>query len=143
MSEEWCDHCDLPLATCVHGRPPAPPAAAAPKPARQPRARREPAAPRKKATAGVVVRRSARTMTPAASFRPHILAVLDEHDGECEAEALLAALHERMEPELLEQDLAIVNGEVRWRQTARRERAAMTTDGLLAPPRTPGVWELS
>lgn len=22
MAEPWCDHCDLPLATCVHGNPP-------------------------------------------------------------------------------------------------------------------------
>ncbi|MFC6287594.1 hypothetical protein ACFP3Q_14500 [Nocardioides sp. GCM10027113] len=148
-SDAYCEHCDLPLATCVHGAPPPPPPAPAAKPAKK-------ATPRRTASAGtattrrtssepkVSVRRTGRTRTPQAELRPHILAVLQEYGGRARGDDVLTELEVRLDDVLLDGDREKApTGDVRWRLNARRERKAMTDEGLMVPPREPGVWELS
>jgi hypothetical protein len=147
--DDYCELCDLPLSTCVHGQPKPPPA--------EPPAK---AAPRKATPQTTTARTTARSSaakapatsvrsapprrTPQREFRPHILAALQESGGRAEVEDLMSEIARRMEPVLRPADHETVNqGEVRWRYAARLERKAMLDDGLMAPPRQPGVWELT
>ncbi|GGF57719.1 hypothetical protein GCM10011519_34540 [Marmoricola endophyticus] len=143
MAEEWCDLCDLPLNTCVHGRPPATPAPARRADEPRSRATRSTSAPRPTTPKGVTVRRGAQRLTPPSTYQPFLVALLREHDGACEAEQLMEELYERVGPVLHEDDHTQVRGEPRWRLGARRARAALTEEGLMEPARTPGVWELT
>ena len=82
--------------------------------------------------------------TPQREFRPHILAALQASGGRAEMEDVMAEIARRMEDVLRPADHETVNqGELRWRYAARLERKAMLDDGLVAPPRQPGVWELT
>ncbi len=127
---DYCDLCELPLSTCVHGQPPKP--VVAPTPATR-------ATPRVKAP----VAKAWTRRTPQAEFRPHLLAILQAHGGRREVEDLMAELVERMEGVLREADHETVNqGELRWRYAARLERKAMMDDGLMQPAE-PGMWQLS
>ena len=139
-SAEYCDLCDLPLATCVHGRPPPPP-----KPVTQP------------APTRAVTRRTASTKTvPGTPRKPvqhrwttpdalktPILTVLQDAGGELDAEDLFLELEILVEDRLLEGDRdSTPEGELRWQYAARRARQALITEGLMAKGR-PGVWELT
>lgn len=132
---DYCDLCELPLSTCVHGQPPRPPVepkAPAPRRPARSRAKAVPAAP-------IWTRR-----TPQAAFRPYLLAILQDHGGSREMEELMAELVARMDGVLREADHELVNqGELRWRYAARLERKAMMDDGLMLPAHRPGVWELT
>lgn len=134
MTADYCDLCDLPLSTCVHGQPPPPPVAKkAPAPRRTTSAKTVPG------TATTWTRR-----TPQATFRPYLLGILQDHGGSREMEALMGDLVSRMDGVLREADHELVNqGELRWRYAARLERKAMVDDGLMLPPQQPGVWQLS
>lgn len=147
MAEEWCDLCDLPLNTCVHGRPPSEPepaprarSASGSPPVQKPRAA-APATPRSKP--GVTVRNVGQRLTPPTTYQPFLVALLREHGGACEADQLMDELLEKVAPMLHDDDHAVVRGEARWRLGARRARAALTDEGLMQPARTPGVWELT
>lgn len=151
VAEEWCDLCDLPRNTCVHGRPPSepeppvragPPARSKPKSARS-AASAKPATSTPRSKPGVTVRNVGQRLTPPTTYQPFIVALLREHGGSCEAELLMAELLEKVAPVLHDDDHAEVRGEARWRLGARRARAALTDEGLMEPARTPGVWELS
>lgn len=139
-SAEYCDLCDLPLATCVHGRPPPPP-----KPVTRP------------APSRAVTRRSAATKTvpgtprkpvvhrwtPPDALRTPILTVLQDAGGELDAEDLFLELEILVEDRLLEGDRETTpEGELRWQYAARRARQMLITEGLMAKGR-PGVWELT
>ena len=146
----YCERGELPLATCVHGMPPAPPpevkAPAARKRATSPRA--TPSARTGSAAstggAGVTVRRVGTNRTPQKAFRPQILASLHARGGQAETEQVLGDVEERMGSQLREGDLeAVERDEPRWRRAVRRERKAMVDEGLLLPLQQPGVWELS
>ena len=139
MAEEYCDLCDLPLSTCVHGMPkPPPPPPPSP---RTPRARA--ATPR----ASAVRTPSAPARPPSkvsdqSAFRPHIVAIL-RAEGSLETEDMLLELELAMEDQLRERDRQPTpTGEVRWHQSARKERKAMIDAGLMAGGK-PGVWELT
>jgi hypothetical protein len=72
------------------------------------------------------------------------LATLQESGGRADVEDVMAELARRMEPVLRPADHETVNqGELRWRYAARLERKAMLDEGLIMPPRQPGVWELT
>ncbi len=138
---DYCDLCELPLSTCVHGQPPPPPVAKkAPAP-------RRPATTRATTRVTKAVPGASTTWTrrtPQASFRPYLLAILQEHGGSREVEDLMAELVGRMDGVLREADHELVNqGEVRWRYAARLERKAMVDDGLMLPAQQPGVWQLT
>ncbi len=146
-TEDYCEHCDLPLSTCVHGRP------APVEPLTPPRAARK-AAPTRSGTSGsstgrgksrLTVRHTgAAARTPQADFRAPILAVLLEHGGRHEVDPLLVEVERLMAPVLRTGDYDAVNGgEIRWRYAARWERKAMVDEGLLKSPSEPGVWELT
>ena len=148
MSEAWCDLCDLPLNTCIHGRPPTVPPAptkrASPTTSRRTTRPRSAASGASPATRSPSVRRAEVRRTRQSAFRPFILAALQERGGSCEVDELMDDVHERMSEVLLEGDHdTIGRHEVRWRYAARFERKAMTDDGLMEPARTPGVWELT
>ena len=138
-SAEYCDLCDLPLATCVHGRPPPPPKPATrPAPSRavtrRTTAKSAPSAPRKP------VRH--RWTTPEALKTP-ILTVLQDAGGELDAEDFFLELEILVEDRLLEGDRDTTpEGELRWQYAARRARQALVTEGLMTKGR-PGVWELT
>jgi hypothetical protein len=139
VAEEYCDLCDLPLRTCVHGMPkPPPPPAAAP---RAPRTRT--ATPRASAarTTAAPTRAPSR-VTDQSAFRPHIVRIL-KAEGSLETEDMLLELEMAMEDELRERDRQPTpTGEVRWHQSARMERKAMIDAGLMAGGK-PGIWELT
>lgn len=148
-SEDYCELCDLPLSQCVHGNPPAPPPEK--KPARAPGTRTttsRAATPRKTASPAPASRTTVSSKpprrTPQRDFRRHILGALQDAGGHAEAEDLMSEVARRMEEVLRPADHETVNqGELRWRYAARLERRAMQDDGLMLPPRKPGVWELS
>ena len=136
VAEDYCDLCDLPLSTCVHGMP-APP----PKPAR-------PAAPRR--TTPTVTRadspsrpRPASRRTDQSAFRSHILSVLRDAGVPLETDEVLLELEIRMDGDLKDRDREKApTGEVRWHTAARAERKAMIDQGLIVPAQ-PGIWELT
>ena len=151
-SEDYCELCDLPLSQCVHGNPPAPPAEkkAAPRStggrttstgtrARPARAASTPAPATRTTVSSKPPRR-----TPQREFRRHILAALQDAGGRADVEDVMAEVARRMEDVLRPADHETVNqGELRWRYAARLERRAMQDEGLMVPPRRPGLWELS
>lgn len=136
-AEDYCDLCDLPKSTCIHGNPPAPP---------PPRATARTAAPRasKPVVKKVAPTRSVpRKWTPPEAFMPNILAVLEESGGELEQEELFRRLEERMAERLTEADHGTTpEGELRWRYAARRARQALIAEGEMEKG-TPGVWSLA
>ncbi len=137
-SDDYCELCDLPRSTCIHGRPPPPPPApvrAAPKPRSKPAARTRSVAP----AAAPVTRR----WTPPEAFRPLILAVLEQAGGELEADELFLELEILAEDQLRPGDQETTpEGELRWRNAARRARVALIDEGLMTKSR-PGVWQLA
>lgn len=137
-AEDYCDLCDLPKSTCIHGNPPTPP---------PPRATARTAAPR--ASKPVVKRPAAptrqvpRKWTPPDEFKPSILTVLEEAGGELEQEELFRELGERMAERLTEADHGTTpEGELRWRYAARRARQALIAEGTMTKAK-PGVWSLA
>jgi len=149
MSDDYCELCDLPRSTCVHGRPAPPPptrAAAPAKPrtgrATSSRASRTASGP-SSASPSVPTRRTARRWTPPDEIRPHILGVLREAGGSLDAEAVFDRLEGRLEGVLIEGDHGTTpEGELRWRYAARRARQGMIAEGVMVKGR-PGVWQLS
>lgn len=135
--EDYCELCDLPKSTCIHGQPPPPPP---PAPAKKlPRAPRVVGSKPAAASARSVPRR----WTPPDVFGPHILEVLREAGGELGQDAVFAALEERMAERLTNADHEKTpEGELRWRYAARRSRQALVTEGLMTKGR-PGIWALA
>lgn len=143
-ADDYCELCDLALSQCVHGQPPPAPVVAVGRATPQPRARAvsdRPAKPR--VSKAVTSRRVERKWTPHAELRPHILRVLREHGGRLEADDLMLELEIRLENVLTPGDREQTpQGEERWHTATRRERKALTDDGLLVPAQ-PGLWELT
>jgi hypothetical protein len=146
VTEDYCELCDLPLSTCVHGRPPPRP----PEPVRKaPAARATPVRSRaagassRAAADDVSTRRVPRKWTPSEEFRPHVLAILRENDGRLDAEDLMLELEIRLEGVLTpgDREQAPQGGE-RWHVAVRRQRKALADEGLLVPAQ-PGIWELT
>jgi len=140
VPEDFCDLCELPLSTCIHGMPPPPP-----KPAPSTRVRtaqaRKPRTPDAQA-AGTPPRPASRS-TQQAAFRPHILAVLRDAGAPLETDEVMLELEIQLEDVLRERDREKSStGEVRWQVAARAERKAMMDDGLIVPAQ-PGIWELT
>ena len=136
-SDDYCELCDLPRSQCIHGRPP-PPAKPAAKPAPKPRTR---PAPRTRSTtpAKPVTRR----WTPPEVFKPLILTVLERAGGELEADEAFLELEIMAEDRLLAGDRETTpEGELRWRNAARRARVALIDEGLMTKA-APGVWQLA
>lgn len=91
----------------------------------------------------MTTRQVERKWTPHAELRPLILRILREYGGRLEADDLLIELEIRLEQVLTSGDREKTpQGEERWHTATRRERKALTDDGLLVPAR-PGVWELT
>jgi hypothetical protein len=91
----------------------------------------------------VSVKHTARKRTPQKDFRPHLLAILQEHGGRLDRDDLLAQVQERLDGVLLDGDREQTEtGEVRWHATVRFERKAMVDDGLLVPAQA-GLWQLT
>jgi hypothetical protein len=138
-ADDYCELCDLPLSQCVHGQPPPPPPEK-----KAPVRKAAPRAARSKPAAATKVSSTPPRRTPQREFRPHILAALQDSGGQAEVEDVMAELARRMETVLRPADHETVNqGELRWRYAARLERKAMLDDGLIMPPRQPGLWELT
>lgn len=141
MSEpDYCDLCDLPRSTCIHGNPPPPPPPAAPR-VSTPRAT---PVTRRKATPSAAPARSApRKWTPPDAFRLDILDVLREHGGSLDQDDLFDALEAAMGERLTTADHETTpEGELRWRYAARRARQTMLAEGVMTKGR-PGVWSLA
>jgi hypothetical protein len=138
VAEEYCELCDLPLSTCIHGMPkPLPPPPTAP---RAPRARTS--TPRASAVRTTTAARPPSKVTDRSAFRPHIVRIL-KLEGSLETEDMLLELEMAMDEELLERDRQpSPTGEIRWHTTARSERKSMIDAGLMSGGK-PGVWELT
>ena len=157
--EDYCELCDLPKSTCIHGNPPAPPP---PPPPRAARVKATPVVRRSSATgsasrastsaagsgsrsvaAAAPARRVPRKWTPPEVFAPVILQVLEDAGGELDQEELFRRLEERVSERLTEADRGTTpEGELRWRYAARRARQALITEGQMTKGR-PGVWALA
>lgn len=137
-AEDYCDLCELPMSTCVHGMPPAPPPA--PAPARAPRAR---ATTVRKPATTATARSAPRKWTPPEAFGPGILATLGDAGGELEQEELFVRLEELMAERLTAADRETTpEGELRWRYAARKARQTLITEGVMAKGK-PGIWALA
>jgi len=148
-NEAYCDFCDLPMAQCVHGQPPAPapaskPAskpvtASSPKPRKRAAVRSRPSGPVTRPVTRVVSRR----WTPPEEFKPHILAVLQEAGGELDSDEFFLELEIMVEDKLLPGDHERTpEGEPRWQYAARRARIALISEGLMTKG-IPGSWKLA
>lgn len=141
MPDDYCDLCDLPMSTCVHGMPPPPvvvPAAKAPRAPRQPRSPGQTAA-----SVAPPARRAPRKWTPPADFAPHIVGVLQAAGGELDSDDAFLALEARLADELLEGDRQLTpEGELRWRYAARRARQSLISEGVMSKG-APGIWSLT
>jgi hypothetical protein len=135
--DPYCDFCDLPLAQCVHGLPPAPPPAV-----------KSPPRPRKRAaavsrTAGSVTKPVNRRWTSPDTLKPLILAVLQEAAGELDADEVFLELEILLDDRMLPGDRETTpTGEPRWQYAARRARVALIDEGLMTKG-VPGVWKLA
>jgi hypothetical protein len=139
VAEDYCDLCDLPLSTCVHGMPkPLPPP---PPPPRAPRTRTS--TPRASASrTSTAPARPPSKVSDQTAFRPHIVRIL-RLEGSLETEDMLLELEMAMDEELRERDRQPTpTGELRWHATARMERKSMIDAGLMAGGK-PGIWELT
>jgi hypothetical protein len=141
MSEpEYCDLCDLPRSTCIHGNPPPPPPPAA---TRVTTPRATPATRRKVAPTSEPARAVPRKWTPPDAFKPDILEVLSAHGGSLDQDDLFEALEAAMSERLTAADHdKTPEGELRWRYAARRARQALVAEGLMTKGQ-PGVWSLA
>ena len=140
MAEDYCDLCDLPLSTCIHGMPAPPPAPVAAPKARAPRA----TATRKPSVRTTTTSKPSpvRKRTEQEAFRPYIVQLLKD-EGALETAEVMELLDERMAEVLLERDRQKApTGEVRWHTAARAERKAMMDEGLIVPAQ-PGIWQLT
>ena len=137
--EDYCDLCDLPKSTCVHGMPPAPPPPAPTRAAPRPRT----ATVRKSAVATTTARSAPRKWTPPEVFAPGILATLGDAGGELEQEELFIRLEELMAERLTAADRETTpEGELRWRYAARKARQTLITEGVMTKGK-PGIWALA
>jgi hypothetical protein len=135
--EDYCELCDLPRSTCIHGRPPPPEptrAAATPTPRKR--------APRK-TTKAAAAKPVTRRWTPPEAFKPLILAVLEDAGGELDGDDVFREIEvlaaDRLRPEDSE---TTPEGELRWRYAVRRARVALMDEGLMTKG-TPGLWQLA
>lgn len=151
-AEDYCELCDLPKSTCVHGNPPppTPPRASARTsppgaPSSTPRAARAPRTPRatRPAAPSVPTRQVPRRWTPPEAFKPAIVVVLTEAGGELEQDELFARLEAQLGDRLTAADHELTpEGELRWRYAARRARQALIAEGSMTKQK-PGVWSLA
>ena len=135
-SAEYCELCDLPKATCVHGQPPP-----APKPVTRPAPQARTVT--RKVVPGAPPKRVQRRWTAPDALKSPILTVLQGAGGELDAEDLFLELEILVDERLLAGDRETTpEGELRWQYAARRARQALVSEGLMAKGR-PGVWELT
>ena len=137
---DYCDLCDLPKSTCIHGNPPPPPPPAAKRSTAPPRT----PGTRAKATPPPAPARAVNTKwTAPVAFEQVILEVLDENGGQMEQDELYSALEEVMADRLKPADHETTpEGELRWRYAARRARQALVAEGIMTKGQ-PGVWSLA
>ena len=144
---DYCELCDLPKSTCIHGNPPAPPppTTRAATPRATPVRRRTASSGSSGSTGSPAAppRAVSRRWTPPDSFRGVILEVLGDHGGQMDQDdlfdALEAAMAERLKPADQEKT---PEGELRWRYAARRARQALISEGRMTKGR-PGIWSLA
>ncbi|WP_166133895.1 hypothetical protein [Nocardioides ochotonae] len=136
---DYCDLCDLPFSTCVHGMPKPVPAPEPPPKASTPRVRTARVPGTREAPPRVVPRK----WTQPHELVPHVIAVLDEAGGELDGEGMFEALEERLADVLKPGDREKnPQGELRWRAAARKARKELIDTGVLVAA-GPGVWKLA
>ncbi|MDN4160011.1 hypothetical protein [Nocardioides abyssi] len=137
MAEDYCELCDLPLSQCVHGRPEPKPAPVEPKATPVRTRSTTPRVP------GTPVKKSApRKWTSPDELKAPIVALLQEHGGELDADDVFPTLDERLGDALRPGDREpSPTGEPRWQLAARKARRALQDEGIIEPG-TPGVWRL-
>lgn len=148
-SEDYCEMCDLPLSTCVHGMPTpvAPPEPAKPAPRRTPRtaSSRPGTTSSRAASRPVTTTRTStrpRRWTAPEELVPHIVAMLDEAGEGLTTDDALDRLEERVGDQLRDGDREkSPQGELRWRTAARKARRELANAGVLATDQ-PGIWRL-
>ncbi|MCB0896467.1 MAG: hypothetical protein KDB43_14030 [Nocardioidaceae bacterium] len=147
-AEDYCELCDLPKSTCIHGNPPAPPPPRATARTAAPRTPRAPRAPRASSTSrtstpAAPTRTVPRKWTPPDVFKPAIVAVLTEAGGELEQDEVYRRLEDRMGERLTAADHDTTpEGELRWRYAARRARQTLLAEGEMTKG-SPGIWSLA
>lgn len=143
-SADYCEMCDLPLSTCVHGMPkppPEPPKVAAVR-ARSTTTKASPVT-RRRTPERAAQPAKPRLRTHQSDFKPWLVGVLQDAGGTEDAETAITTVEERMAALLLPGDRELgPQGEPRWRTALRWARKELADEGLLVAPR-PGVWELT
>ncbi|KRF15533.1 hypothetical protein ASG90_12680 [Nocardioides sp. Soil797] len=144
--DDYCELCDLPRSTCIHGMPKPVIPPEPPKPVRKSRTTttRAAKAPKAPKAAAVTTRTAAapRRWSAPADFVPHIVAMLDEAEGGLSTDDALAQLEERVGDDLRPGDREkSPQGEQRWRTAARKARRELVVSGILSDAQ-PGIWQL-
>jgi hypothetical protein len=142
--DDYCEMCDLPLSTCVHGQPPPKPP---PPPVQAPPRVRAARAPGSRVPGsrvpGSPPRAMQRKWTPTEEFRPHILRILRESGGRLEADDLMLELEVQLDDRLTAGDRErSPQGGDRWHVAVRKQRKELIDEGLVMPAQ-PGVWQLT
>lgn len=145
MSEDYCDLCDLPRSTCVHGMPPPPPTPpkSRPKiPKASPVRTRRATPSAGPGTRAAATPRAARRWTAPEELAPLIVGLLTARGGSAERDEVFADLASQLEGNFRDGDLDLTpEGEPRWQYAARRARQNLIKDGVLSSG-APGAWEL-
>jgi hypothetical protein len=150
MNDDYCELCELPNSQWVLGMPPPPPPAERAAPAPRTRKKAAPktsakSGPKASATTSTTTVRAAtnRRWTPPETFKPAIIAVLQEAGGALETDQLFEGLESVVRDDLKPADTERTpEGELRWRYAARRARVALIDEGVMTKA-GPGVWQLA
>lgn len=143
-SADYCEMCDLPLSTCVHGmpKPPPEPPKTAPVRTRTAAAKASPVTRRRTPERAAAPARP-RLRTHQDDFKPWLVGVLQDAGGTEESEVAILEVERRMAARLLPGDRELgPQGEPRWRTALRWARKELADEGLLHAPQ-PGVWALT
>lgn len=132
VPEDYCELCELPRTTCIHGRSAVATNATPPAARSAARSRKVP-----------LTSRVERKWTPSVTFRPHILRILREYAGRLDADDLMVELEVALDDVLTSGDRErSPQGGDRWQVAVRKQRKELIDEGLLVPAQ-PGVWELT
>lgn len=142
---DYCEMCDLPLSTCVHGmpKPPPEPPKSAPVRTRTTSAAKASPVARRRTPERAAAPARPRLRTHQSDFRPWLVGVLQDAGGTEESEVAILEVERRMAAVLLPGDRELgPQGEPRWRTALRWARKELADEGLLHAPQ-PGVWALT
>jgi len=83
-------------------------------------------------------------LLPESEYWLPILQILVQAGGKARSREVIAALGDRLRPELRPRDYEVLDmGEVRWQNRARFARLRMKEQGLVSSASPRGIWEIT